>query len=189
VARDTEKASGRFLLRIDAELHAALRRTAREVGLSLNDYCARTLAAPPGSAAGVRPAADVVRRAAALFGGRLVGVAVYGSWARGDDEASSDVDVLVVVDRDVRLTRELYRRWDETPIAWDGRPVEPHLVHCPEAGDPPSGLWAEVAIDGLILFERGVQLSRALIRVRRDVLAGRLVRRVVHGQPYWAEAS
>jgi len=163
-----------------------LRRAAKAPGVSLNDYCARSLVAPrmlPGAAD------DVAGRAAALFGERLAGVLVYGSYVRGEAEASSDVDVLVVVDRSVRLTRALYRRWDESPLRWEGRPVEPHFVHRPDPKEAPSGLWAEVAIDGIVLFERGLSLSQALAQIRHAILAGRIVRRTVHGQPYWVEGG
>ena len=43
---DSRKPSGRFLLRADPELHAALKRRARRAGLSLNQYCIRVLAQP-----------------------------------------------------------------------------------------------------------------------------------------------
>jgi hypothetical protein len=62
-------------------------------------------------------------------------------------------------------------------------------VHLPEAGERPTGLWAEAAIDGLVLFERGTRVSGRLAELRRAVLAGRLVRRMVHGQPYWSEVA
>jgi hypothetical protein len=155
----------------------------------LNDYCARILAAPIGDFATLEPAAAVVTHAADLLGERLVGVLAYGSWVRGEATAQSDLDLLVVIEPDVPLVRSLYRRWDERRLTWDGRPIDPHFVH-PIADDaPPSGAWAEAAIDGVVLFERGLRLSTALGRVRRAVVEGRLVRRRVHGQPYWAEAS
>jgi len=65
-------ASGRFVLRIDPGLHAALRAAARESGVSLNDYCARKLALPVGSLAATDPAGAAVARAAGLFGERLL---------------------------------------------------------------------------------------------------------------------
>ena len=51
------------------------------------------------------------------------------------------------------------------------------------------GVWGEVAIDGIVLFERDWRLSADLARIRRDIAAGRLVRRLVHGQPYWTVAA
>lgn len=132
---------------------------------------------------------EIVQRAAALFGERLTAVLLSGSVARGDAEASSDFDVLVVVGLSVGLTRSLYRRWDEAPVTWEGCTIDPHFAHQPDFDAPPSGLWAEFALDGIVLFERGLVLSRALVRIRREILAGRLERRVVHRQPYLAAAS
>jgi hypothetical protein len=181
--------SGRFLLRLTPGLHAMLRSAAREAGLSLNDYCARKLAAPIGSLDGLRGGGAAVERAADLFGDDLVGVVAFGSWARGEAVASSDVDVLVVVERSAPLTRALYRRWDEKPLTWDGREVEPHFVRLSASDAPATGLWAEAAIDGMVLFERGARLSQRLAEVRRAIVEGRLVRRLAHGQPYWAEVA
>lgn len=157
--------------------------------MSLNDYCRRKLAAPTGSAAGPQAASEVVERAADLLGDALTGVVVYGSWVRGQAGYRSDVDVLIVAEARVEITRALYRQWNEAPIAWETRSVEPHFVHLPRADRRVSALWAEVAVEGIVLFERQLQLSMALARVRREILAGRLARRMAHGQPYWAEAS
>ena len=188
VTRSPTGASGRFVLRIEPGLHQALRAAARECGLSLNDYCARRLGAPAnGSEAG--DAARALRRAVVLLGDALVGVVAFGSWVRGEAGATSDVDLLVVVDGQVALTRELYRRWDEGPVIWDGREVEPHFVHLPDPDAVTGGVWAEAAMDGVVVFERRLSVSRRLAAVRRHILSGRLVRRRVHGQPYWAEVA
>jgi len=183
------KASGRFLLRIDPGLHAALRSAAAEGGVSLNDYCARKLALPLGSLSALDGGWQAVERAAALFGDALVGIAAFGSWARRQAADGSDVDLLVIVEPRVALTRELYRAWDEQPVAWEGRPVEPHFVHLPAEGRAAAGLWAEVAVDGIVLFERGLSVSRRLAEVRRDIVSGKIVRKIAHGQPYWAEVA
>jgi len=183
-------ASGRFVLRLAPELHEVLRRAASDAGVSLNDYCARKLAAPVGDLASLADAAAVVARAAELFGDDLVAIVAYGSWARGEAVAGSDLDVLVVLEADVSITRALYRDWDgHPPIAWDGHVVDPHFVHLPDEKGGTAGAWAEAAIDGIVVFERGLRASRRLAAIRRDVLAGRLVRRVVHGQPYWSEVA
>lgn len=185
---DTGRAhSGRFILRIDPGLHGALRAAAREAGVSLNEYCARKLAAPGVHLAG--PAIGVVRRAAALVGEALVGLVVFGSWSRDELTAASDVDVLVILDARVTLTRELYRSWDEEPVSWEGWRVEPHFVRLADIGGRVPGIWAEAAVDGIVLFERGLEVSRRLVAIRRRIVDGTLVRRRVHGQPYWVHAA
>ena len=113
----------------------------------------------------------------------------FGSWARGELADSSDLDVLIVVDRDVAITRDLYRRWDEEVVRCNGRAVDPHFVHLAASPPASSGLWAEVAIDGLVLFECDLRLSSALAAMRRSLVDGRLQRRVVHGQGYWTEMA
>lgn len=180
-----ELPSGRFVLRIDPTLHAVLREAADQASLSLNEYCARKLAT--GGVGPDAPGWQAVERAAAVLGGSLVGVAVYGSWARGEPMESSDVDVLVVAEEDAPVTRGLYRRWDEEPVRWEGRRVEPHFVHLPPPGRLPSGTWAEVALDGIVLFDRNLALSRCLVGLRKLILDGSVERREVHGQPYWVQ--
>lgn len=186
--RRSGRPSGRFVLRIDPGLHVALRRAAAEAGLSLNDYCARKLAAPFGGGNALDDGAAAVARAAELFGRDLVGVLVMGSWARSELADTSDVDLLVVVEARVALARRLYVAWDQAPVDWRGRAVEPHFVHLPDEEQSPTGLWAEAAVDGVVLFERDVAVSTHLVRVRHEIVAGRLVRRIAHGQPYWKVA-
>lgn len=182
-------ASGRFVLRLEPGLHAALRRAAAAHGLSLNDYCATKLAAPVGNLFAFGAAPQAVRRAAVVAGEALAGCAAFGSWARGELADDSDVDVLVAVDPGLRVTRALYRRWDEAPVTWNGRRVEPHFVHLPAQNRPPSGLWAELAIDGIVLFERDLALSSYLAAVRRALAQGRLRHEIVHGVRYWTAAG
>lgn len=186
--RAPASASGRFVLRLSPGLHGALRAAAGAAGVSLNEYCARKLAAPEGSLAGLLPAGAVVQRAAELLGADLVGVVVFGSWARGEASPTSDVDTLIVVRPELALSRQLYRAWDASPLDWDGHTLEPHIVHLPD----PSAIgtvWAEAAVDGIVLFEQDLAVSRRLAAVRREIVAGRLVRRIIHGQPYWAEVA
>lgn len=184
---DSVRPSGRFLLRLDPQLHGALRRSAAESELSLNEYCARKLS---GARPGVSdPGWQAVERARTTVEAGLVGVVVYGSWARGEAVSGSDVDVLIVVAGEVPVVRALYRRWDEEEVRWEGRRVEPHFVHLPTAGEVPSGTWAEVAIDGIVLFDPGLTVSRRLVELRNMIADGGLVRREVHGQPYWLERS
>lgn len=130
-----------------------------------------------------------VNRAARIIGSALVGVIVFGSWVRGEHGAGSDVDVLIVTEPDVEIRRELYRRWDRAPVVWDGLPVEPHFVQLPPPDATPAGIWAEVAMDGLVLFERNLTVTRRVIEIRHWIAEGRIVRRYAHGQPYWTVAA
>lgn len=181
--------SGRFLLRIEPGLHGALREAARAAGVSLNEYCARKLVTPNSDFAGLDLATDAVRRATSVVGDSLIALVVFGSWARAELHDQSDIDLLVVVEDGTELSRDLYLAWDEAPIWSHGSRVEPHFVHIPEPTRTLVGLWAEIAIDGIILFTRDLTLPSLLARVRRDIAAGRIIRRVVHGQPYWTEVA
>lgn len=178
-------ASGRFLIRMEPGLHAALREAARAEGTSLNEHCVLRLAMP---GAGSEPASRASARAASIAGADLVGVAAFGSWARGEAMEDSDVDLLIVVDAALPITRELYRMWDAEPMEWDGRRMEPHFVRLPGVEDRISGLWAEVAIDGVVLFERGFELSRRLAGLRTRIASGEITRRWSNGHSYWVAA-
>ena len=186
--RESRTPSGRFVLRIDPGLHGALREAARAAGASLNEYCARRLASP-----GVWPdeeASAVLERAASILGESLVGVVAFGSWVRGEHDATSDFDVLLIAADDMPVSRDLYRRWDDDPkLSWQGLEVQPHFAHLPPEGGVPSGLWGEIATDGVILFERGFEVSRRLAEVRRRIADGDIVRRSAQGQPYWVRAG
>lgn len=180
--------SGRFVLRMPPALHAALDGAARASGVSLNAYCVRQLAGAGLGATGDEDVASLLTRARAVAGDALSAVALHGSWVRGEATPASDVDALIVVDSRLALSRALYRAWDAQPTTWRGRRVDPHFVH-PAGEGTFSGLWAELALDGIVLFERDWKLSAHLASIRRAIAAGRLVRRVVHGQPYWTETA
>ena len=180
-------ASGRFVLRIDPSLHVALRAAAAAAGVSLNEYCARRLMTPDSPGAG--PFGGVIARAAGQFGAALRGVVAYGSWVRGEAADGSDIDVLVVVSDEVALERRLYQEWDERAETVEGRRIEAHIVHLPPEGARVTGLWAELAVDGVVLHDPGLDVSRRLVSIRRRIVAGEVVRREVHGQAYWTEAA
>jgi hypothetical protein len=67
--------------------------------------------------------------------------------------------------------------------------VEVHFVHLPGEGSRATGLWAEAAMDGLVLYERGFEVSRRLAAMRHRIVSGRLVRHWSNGQAYWVEAA
>ncbi len=58
----------------------------------------------------VRAALDELKEALAdLYGERLAGVYLYGSYARGDFTEDSDIDLLIAIEGDVQSTREMDR--------------------------------------------------------------------------------
>ena len=183
---DESPKSGRFVLRMSPALHAALHGAARASGLSLNAYCVGQLEAAGLGVASDRELTSLVAHARAVAGDALSAIVLHGSWVRGEAAHGSDVDALIVVDCSLALNRDLYRAWDTQPITWRGRSVDAHFVHLTRDREV-SGLWAELAVDGIVVFQRDWELSVHLARIRRTIAAGRLVRREVHGQPYWTE--
>ncbi len=181
--RSKPGASGTFVLRLDPRLHALLRDDAAAAGTSLNDWCGRLLSAAGG--VGLEPASKVVLTIRSRLGADLLGIVVYGSFARGELAAGSDVDLLVVLSGRRPITRALYRELDDLAPEWDGREVDLHFVHLPDAGDPVSGSWAEAAVAGIVLHDRDLTVSRRLGDIRSRIAAGELVRRMAQGQPYW----
>lgn len=178
--------SGRFVLRRPPALHAVLAASARARGLSLNEHCVRSLTRA--EAVPVAALTDVIAKSLEQLGPQVVAVAAFGSWARGEAGPSSDVDVLIVVAPEVEITRSLYTLWDEVDVAIDGQRVEPHFVRMRAAEDAVSGLWAEIALDGAIVYDPELCLSRELARVRRAILEGGLVRRSAGGRSWWTAA-
>lgn len=171
------------MLRVPAALHARMRAEARAAGVSLNEYCVRQLTLPAGAA----ELAPALAQAFDMYGDDLMGVVVFGSWARGEATAESDIDLLIVLGGAV--TRERYRTWDDAPLTTVGLRVEPMLVNLPADDGRVSSLWAEVAVDGLVLYDRDLSVSRYLAGIRRQIVSGAMQQRSVHGQHYWVRTA
>ena len=52
---------------------------------------------------------ELKSRLTALYGVRMKGLCLYGSYARGEQQSESDVDVLIIVDRVDRYSLEIER--------------------------------------------------------------------------------
>jgi predicted nucleotidyltransferase len=176
----------RVLLRLPAELHRSLGSAAAAAGLSFNEYCVQRLRVPADSGVGPPVRALVFERARAQFGDDLVGIVALGSWARGEPAATSDIDVLIVIAEAIPLTRDLYSRWDRSPLVFEGRTVDVHFTHLPPAPGP---VWCEAAVDGIVWYDSDGRLHGCLSDIRRAIADGRLVRAFAHGQPYWKGAA
>lgn len=179
----------RFLLRLPAAVRAAVEHEATSAGLSINEYCVRRLQTSGPSAALHDDAQAVMARAVDVLADGFVGLVLHGSFARGEAREASDVDVLVVVESSVPLSRSLYGSWDQAPVSWDGRPVDCHFVQLPADPARAGSVWCEAAIEGVILRDSAGRVDAALRQVRRAIADGRLVRKQVHGHPYWTQVA
>ena len=155
--------------------------------MSLNEYCVRRLTG--GGGGGDVDAAPILAHARHVAGPDVIGAILHGSSARGEASDTSDVDLLLVVDRSVALSRALYAAWDDNPPHLAERPLDVHFVHLPADSRAPGALWCEAALDGVILADRDGTIAGTLRDVRRAIAEGRVVRRRAHGQPYWTTAA
>jgi predicted nucleotidyltransferase len=181
------KPSGRFVLRLPPESHAALKKLASQRGISLNELCLRALkaylkrgrliAGTDGKEEG-----HLLQALTDMLGESLLGVLLFGSVAREEYHDGSDIDLLVVVTSELPLTRRLYARWDER---FAGNLHSPHFVHLPASIEEAGSIWFEAAVDGIVLHDSDGRVSRFLSQIRRAIAAGRLVRRFAYGYPYW----
>lgn len=176
------------MLRVSPDLHEQLSREADESHVSLNEICVRKLAAPIFVSTFASPFAPSVRLAEKIFGSALIGIVVFGSYTRGQLRDSSDIDLMIILKRGFKYTRDHIRRWDDKNMMIDSHPVSIAVVqfYNDEEDDIPQNiLWFEAAVEGVVLFDRN-QLIQNRLRDLRDLIAsGRMVKKLVHGQPYW----
>lgn len=189
--------SGRFVIRIPKDLHERLRREAMHTGRSLNRVCIEKLqaerpscAAPGTAAARAGPISpESLDEISLRWSDDLVGLVLFGSVARGEATENSDIDLLLVMRPEARITRSLYSRWEafcrESGGMHDLDRISPHFVNLPRSVSEAGGLWYEAALEGIVLRERDCRVSRFLRSAREAVAHGRIRRRWLHGSPYW----
>ena len=192
-------ASGRFLLRVSPDLHRRLRERAASEGISLNSLCVKALeaaASPPAEGSAGVPCdlplpAELARGVFETWRDSLIGIVAFGSVVRGEAAAGSDLDLLIVLERGSAVERSLYDRWSsmvaERRIERADR-VSPQFVALPDSVETAGGLWLEVAREGRLVLDRDGRLVRFLASLRDFMMSGKVVRRTVHGQPYWLRA-
>jgi predicted nucleotidyltransferase len=183
-----ERRSGRFVLRLPPDLHARSSEEARRQGISLNEYCREAIEQYADRAASAllteEGTDEFVAWARELVGDDLEGVVLFGSQARGDARPGSDIDLLIVISSARELERELYRQWDSRST---NRVASPHFTHLPSVVMEAGSLWFEVALDGIVLYDRNGSVRAFLSSIRGATADGRLRRRYAHGHPYWVK--
>jgi len=176
----------KILVRTSRTLHRRLLRQAKSKKQSLNDICLERLSIPSSlEGRSTAIARRVVTTADHLFKDALRGVVFYGSQARKEARTDSDWDFLVVLDDSIKLTRELYRKWDDYWPSTSDQKIETHFAQKPNSTAIATGFWCEIALDGIVLFEKEFCVSSHLIRIRHEIADGIIVRQNVHGQSYW----
>ena len=184
--------SGRFVLRVGPELHERLKAEARALNLSLNEHCVRKLGGTSlsGRLAGLGVDAAFIDRLVASFPVAPLAIVLFGSVARGEAGTGSDVDLLVVFDGNVRITRSLYRCLEDAVDLSELRQApNPQLVSLPAGAADCGGLWFEVALDGVVVWERGAAVSAFLHELRERISTGAMRRRTAYGHPYWVRGE
>lgn len=181
------RASGRFLLRLTPALHGQLKRLSRQQGLSLNQLCERILSQAVAQESGWldRSLREKIQR---RWTPALKGIVLFGSQARGTASPESDTDLLLVLDSQSSIERELYRQWDELMQGQADTThlgLSPQFVKLPERWEEAGSLWLEVALDGKILWESDHDVSKLITQLRKQIASGCLQRKLAHGQPYW----
>jgi predicted nucleotidyltransferase len=179
--------SGRFVFRIPPRLHAAAKKKATQQAISLNELCLRALKAYLSHDISITPLEKpgeqaLTERIKRLMGRMLEGIVLFGSIARGDSRDGSDVDMLIVIKREIPLSRDLYSQWDANIT---DTLLSPHFVHIPKGIEQAGSVWFEAAVDGIVLFDGDRLVHRFLVAVRTAITSGRLERRVAYGHPYW----
>lgn len=178
--------SGKFVFRTEPELHRQAKSTAKQEGISLNEYCNLRLAQPLISTRKIPfEVGRAVQYAHDLCGAYFIGAVLYGSWIRDQIRDDSDIDLLVVVDEGFQFRRSLYSNWLSKNFEHKGHVISAQFAKLPDPNERVGGIWAEIAIEGLILEDPDFRISQCLAHIRRKIACGELIRKTLHGQPYW----
>ncbi len=192
--------SGKFVLRIPNELHSVLYKRSQELGVSLNSLCCKILSSSTSfSTAPIDSishssliSSSFLQSIIEFWREKLCAILLFGSVAKAAHTPSSDVDLLLVLKNHVEPTRELYREWDvfyekSRKEFSHTQEISPQFVQCPHNVFDAGGLWYEVAIQGVLLWQSDESVFHFLQNVREIIACGKIIRHFSHGHPYWVK--
>lgn len=132
-------------------------------------------------------AAEIVRRAHALFGSRLRGVFAFGSRVAGTPRDDSDLDLGVWLEGPLRR-RDTWVPW-VAAFADVEPPLDPTFLTDTSLNAPPSWLLEAVRGGVAVWFDPSADLDRRLRRIRDAIATGAYRRRLFMGLPYYERAA
>jgi hypothetical protein len=188
--------SGKFVVRLPPQLHQQLKIESLRRGLSLNELCQERLSSLPqirSQKTGPLPETVLTRvlDTAKKLELPIQGILLFGSFARGEQDESSDVDLLLILSGEKKIERALYQDWD---LAFGEHrfhgphEINVHFVYLPEDPKNCGSLWLECALEGVLLFEvNEAKIQKKVLQIRNLIAQGHWRRKFAHGHPYWTE--
>lgn len=169
-----------FLLRLPLNLYERLKSDANKRELSVNSYSKQILMC---GAPFPEIFISIQSLLLSLFPEDIVGILIFGSFARGEAFDSSDIDVLLIINSSIPIERDLYEKVDRLKLG--GREISVTIVHLPKEVSDVGSLWLEVALDGIVIYDPDIKVSQFLMLVKQYILKGSVQRRISYGVPYW----
>lgn len=169
--------SGKFVLRIDPSLHEKLSIQAMAKNLSLNQVISNTLINTQNEII----KNDYTQKIINIFKDEIVGIILFGSYARSEETKDSDIDILIFTKS--KPDRSFYNKFDN--IFQDSENLSPHFAQYKNDIMTYGSLVFEVSLDGLILFDDCNKTHKLLSKIRKEIAHGHLKRKTSYGHPYW----
>lgn len=193
--------SGKFVLRMEPNLHSKIKAIAVERKESLNSVCLKLINAQlaqeqlqlqsqqPSEIENVLNLSDLslIKKLLKKIYSEALGLILFGSQSRQEQTKSSDIDLLLVLPTNFNLTRASYRAWDEEIFqhkALDKYSL--NLAKLPnDSANLSASLWLEMAIDGIVLIDNNeLQISKFLVELRNQLLESHYTKKALAGQNY-----
>ena len=114
-------------------------------------------------------------------------VALFGSYARGEAKTNSDIDILVCLKKNTEISRKLYDIWDEKISSEIDPRINPQFVRLKDSLFDCGSFWYEIILDAIVLYEKDYCFSRALQKMRKELLKTSWSREETHGHAYWVK--